>query len=619
MTQPTALIDKAQWVSFDVFDTLLRRTTVHWSHVFGLIHDELAAHEWASRVDRATFTRLRMRAERLARRRRRLHHGTDEVNLVEIWEELAHSLPGCDLDLGMHTEIALESRVLIPRHPGVDLFHHARSRGKLILAISDMYHSAGIIGQWLDKNGIVPDHVFVSNEHGMSKRNGLIGHAATSLGLSVRKGLHIGDKDNIDGAGARRDGVKAYVMPHGSGDLLGPRQTIDAVLEPTESFLLQHCAHHWSDTRTDNLAFDLGYSHLGPAVAGMTAFARGTSRAHDIDLALFTSRDTRMMFELDSTQMIGPSYRSEYVNLSRQSLHIPALANGIDDDDLRLLTTGLWPTPIAHFLTRIGLDPHEHVATVRKHGFELDQVVVGKSVKPVVATMLKDLEVPIVELARTRLEDMRGYFTSLGLFDANRINLVELGWRGTIQNSLRRCLNALGWNGHLEGTYLALLWAAFPANNQPMNAWLTGFPRDTFFHDALAGGVPVIEAMFQANEQSVERYENNAPVLSGPILSRHVLDDLQSGARAYLSDHRALIAGLVDDGTPDKALARPLTRLITQPSREEALLLGSCEYSDGLGTTAAHRTILPVHLSRRQLRKQGPGIQWKAGLQAISR
>jgi hypothetical protein len=123
--------------------------------------------------------------------------------------------------------------------------------------------------------------------------------------------------------------------------------------------------------------------------------------------------------------------------------------------------------------------------------------------------------------------------------------------------------------------------------------------------------VPVIETMFQADESSVERYENGRPVLAGPKGTREVIDPLQRGARDYLTANRAAVTALAGDGDPDPALALPLMRLLASPSREEALLLGRCRFAEGFGTAVPTRTILPIG------RADDGRPQWRPGRAAI--
>ena len=156
-----------------------------------------------------------------------------------------------------------------------------------------------------------------------------------------------------------------------------------------------------------------------------------------------------------------------------------------------------------------------------------------------------------------------------------------------------------------------------------MSAWLTSFPRHRQFHAALAGAVPVVEAMFQANEPSVSSYVDGLPVLRGPVHSREIIDHLQHGARDFISTNEKLITRLFTAGQPDHVLAQPLMRLLTHPTVAEARLLGSVLYADGFGENAEVRTILRPVTGKNKVASQAREserriTQWRAGFDVLS-
>lgn len=616
-------IDTAGWVSFDVFDTLLKRGILFPTHLFSLLRDELIHEPWMAGTSHEQFTRRRMRAERIARRTRQATGGGNEITLHDIWRtfaELDHApstVAMTDEDVGtaIRAELTIESRTLSPRHRGVELYERARRRGIPIIAVSDMYHDPTTIKNWLIDAGIEIDDVFVSSAVGFGKRHGLIAHAAGVLGLPLSRGLHIGDNDRVDGVGARRDGIDVVVLPHGTDLLLGRRWFDDSVMNPTESMLLARAAHVWSDGRTEDHAYDLGYSHLGPAIAGFGAFALGAASDAGADVALFTSRDTHLPFELVSSYPSLTECRVEYAHLSRQSMHVPALAEGIRDVDMPVIVGSPWPQPVREYIERLGVDVGECTAQLARFGLAPDSIISGATDRLTLASAMRAIEPLIVEVAAARLEQMLLYLRRLGVLDADNVELMDLGWRGAVQRALQHCLRIHGWQGHIQGAYMALMWSPVPPDDLDTRTWLTGQPRDTMFHDALRGAVPVVELLFQSPERSVERYADGSPVFGGEILSREILDPLQSGARAFLHDNRGAVEALLSDGVPSRALARPLARLVQYPTRDEARLLGRCRYANGFGAEATVRPLLP---QRRGVRRVEPGGgEWPAGRIAV--
>ena len=210
-----SLIDKASWVSFDVFDTLIERSVSHYVHAFSVLHEALADRDWMSGIERDDFVRRRMRAERLARRQQFNDTGSVEISLRDIWMRFNIDHGGLvDVDDALSVEIEVESSLINVRQNGKSLFDYARDKGKTVIAVSDMYLSTATISDWLSRHGIDMDHVFVSGDMGSGKRDGLLGLVASQLNLDVKYGLHIGDKHEVDGLGAERVGMRAAVVPH---------------------------------------------------------------------------------------------------------------------------------------------------------------------------------------------------------------------------------------------------------------------------------------------------------------------------------------------------------------------------------------------------------------------
>ena len=129
-------------VSVDVFDTLLWRRVPDPVDAFDLVAERL--HELGlllERVKPRVFAGLRIAAEHQARRRRQDTDGRTEIELVDIYEELAHaSLFGHPPDLHRLAlgEIEIERELLVPDLDIVALLDVAREHGKQVVAVSDL-------------------------------------------------------------------------------------------------------------------------------------------------------------------------------------------------------------------------------------------------------------------------------------------------------------------------------------------------------------------------------------------------------------------------------------------------------------------------------------------------
>lgn len=191
-------------VSFDVFDTVVKRDVAEPKDVFTLIETKLR--------DRAEpcvehFYEQRVEAERAARKAK----CGREVTLKDIYEQISVSNKR-RLEL-MQLECQTEIEISMPNIPIKHVYDVCALQGKKILFISDMYLSSDIIWQILQKNGYDMGHLYVSCEVGRTKREGgLFTYIKEEENLIVDSWFHMGDAIPGDFLSPKRLGIKAALI-----------------------------------------------------------------------------------------------------------------------------------------------------------------------------------------------------------------------------------------------------------------------------------------------------------------------------------------------------------------------------------------------------------------------
>lgn len=183
-------------VSFDVFDTLLLRPCLKPSDLFWRIEQEEGAPGFA--IDRE---RAEHKAQKGVRAQGRVEATIDEIySLIPQWAWLKDK------------ELETENSCLVANPEMLELFGYAKSRGKKILVVSDMYLPADFLKKVLKKNGIEGwDGFYVSSEQQLAKWSGaLYDQILSDMGIAARKILHIGDNLNSDVLKANERGIVAY-------------------------------------------------------------------------------------------------------------------------------------------------------------------------------------------------------------------------------------------------------------------------------------------------------------------------------------------------------------------------------------------------------------------------
>ncbi|WII09735.1 hypothetical protein O8W32_02615 [Methanomassiliicoccales archaeon LGM-DZ1] len=179
VSSPDKAVEGAEAVAFDVFGTLTCRPFLEPRDLFGYLEDEFSA---------PGFAEARVKAERKAREKDR------ETRLEGIYSSMDSMYARM-----MKEEIRAEVSLSFADPEAKNLFERARSSGKRIVLVSDMYLSSGTISDILEHCGYSGwERLFVSCEEKISKRNGLWKNVLAYLGLSPHSVAVIGDGPNAD-------------------------------------------------------------------------------------------------------------------------------------------------------------------------------------------------------------------------------------------------------------------------------------------------------------------------------------------------------------------------------------------------------------------------------------
>ena len=204
-------IQAHQIISFDVFDTLVRRefTVPDYAKLkLGkwLVEQGIAssAHDFVKTRNEAEFT-LRKRAS-----------FQGDIRIDAIYDELADVYKvSKDVAQGwMKREFELDLAMIQPKDEMVELFNHLSSAGHVLWVISDTYYTRDQVGLMLRKAGIAAAYrLMVSSEEGKRKDSGTM-WAMVKEDLAREEGrrhLHIGDNVVAD---AQRPGDMGLATFH---------------------------------------------------------------------------------------------------------------------------------------------------------------------------------------------------------------------------------------------------------------------------------------------------------------------------------------------------------------------------------------------------------------------
>ena len=465
-------------VSFDVFDTLLRRRIAPPEQVkvpaaktvvkILKVHGTERSIGECLEVRRTVTRRLREKAAA---------EGRDPEchirSIIESW--LRYYLPQAATEENISTVLSSEiDAEMLVCHPIVDmlsLIKELKKAGKILLFASDMYLGSAEITKILDHAGYggLFENGYASADIGLTKRSGrLFNYILEKEGIFSNQLVHIGDDYFSDVCVPQKLGIRTYHFHDPASEKWAHRHR--------KLYRLSKKSLYWEGLRWVDMTppgsnartissrdqgYAIGYWLLGPFLFNFIFQVIQRIGKDGANLVLFPSREgfilkalyDRLSCELMPDQQIP----SCYLFLSRQSVFLPSIRQFGE----RELNRGLsHNASMRQFLIKFSLIPDNFKKIAHHCGF--------KSIdKPIEFHRDKDklksfTEHPVfLEAIRRGSENNRrllhSYLGQFGIWRAEKVAFVDVGWDGTIQEALSLSFGSLSEWPLLNGYYIALL------------------------------------------------------------------------------------------------------------------------------------------------------------------
>jgi len=352
-------IEKYDVVSFDIFDTLLRRTVFKPEDAFVIIQKKLEIEHGGllPPIFIKRFPELRVGFERQLRKEYDLYHHTtnvyeernEEFYMIQVYERMLASF-GLAEELAqklLEIEQEVEFSILEARSLGKALYDVAIAKGKRVLLISDFTHTESFVSSALERAGYSGyDRLYVSSEVGLKKHSGLLfKHVLTDLGLRPDSILHIGDNSTGDFTQALNNAIfptKIASTRERVNQILKNR-TIDLnVFE--QSFYLRTMINLYAEEYFDALLTagdkpvdsakerrdlfstpsEFGFLALGPVIFEFTKWILDHALSQNCKKVLFFARDCYLPYEIAKRLVKGVKKYHDlepvYLAVSRKAL-----------------------------------------------------------------------------------------------------------------------------------------------------------------------------------------------------------------------------------------------------------------------------------------------------------
>lgn len=522
-------IDASEVVSFDIFDTLIVRNVCKPSDIFILLEKQLKKRNLINQeID---FVELRMSSQRKAYAKK------SEVTLREIYAEMdAYSQD--EQKQFMEIEVEIEKKICVPNFEMVEVYDYCLKNHKRIIITSDMYLSKNDLVNILENCGYRNFHsIYVSSEYGKRKSNGtLFALILKTENIRANSIFHIGDNYKSDYIVPKLYRIRSYHY------VTKEMKEVESDSCQLDKICINYYDEEWSEY------FKFGFVFLGALMYQFSMWLNEQCKNRGIRKIYFLSREGYFLNEC--YKCCFKEQKTEYIYLSRKTVRALELINCdsaqkvIEILELRVNAT------IKVFFEKCGLDYENYKNISEQYGYSADSVIVlDKSFYSFVDYLMEDILIK----AKEQYEVLYLYLKQKEFFDEG-MALVDIGWKGTMQNSLSKFLKSEPLN--INGFYFGII------NMNRKNVY--GFLDDC--DQEIEAGMTLFETLFMAEHGTTIGYLKNREGLVQPILAesefsnfdKESIREIQKGALHYLK----LINNIDEEYLLDFTSETPKKRLL---------------------------------------------------------
>lgn len=598
-------IDQCDIVSFDVFDTLLARKTVHPRDVF-VIARELF-NERSSYICMDDLYSNRFRAEEYARASQPKKIDITINDIYKAYGELYRYDEKYCNELKKY-ELIAEEMMLTRDKSTFEIYEYAKSQQKKIIIVSDMYLLKSQISSLLKNNGVdVWDDMIVSSEDEVAKFSGSA-FAEIVRRYPDSRVVHVGDNVFSDISWSQKFGFESIHI-HAN------MEELSFEIHPSHRAIYGGDRFRWSLFRDsvspEDVQFNIlsgltaqycidssvspeqavGYGFFGPLLLSYVQWLDRESRASDTDHVYFLARDGAIMKDAYNAYYGSGALPNTYMLGSRRLLNFPSFhkdnfsTNGIDG------IVGTKELSIENTLRYYCIDPSDsYVKSVLKRvGLEgVESVTFGEMADKFKAALLI-LEPEFRGQSEKESVEVLEYLTQIGLFDNKHPILCDVGWNGSMQIAIE-LLSEKSLTGLYFGLYNTKKSNSLGDRAEGYFDARSGDDFDISYEKIFQdGGILIIESLFTNPNQSsligLKRkkdgtFEGVEGDYDNDEDERAKVRNIHAAALQFIADFKSLGLPKSLETIRREVALRPMEWMVDRPSDVIASMFGRVKFSD---------------------------------------
>lgn len=593
-----SVIENYDVISFDIFDTLLKRNINRPADVFIYM---------GQKIGDSDFCRKRVEAEKRAREKnKRL-----EISLSDIYEEYGENY--ADIELNAESELLTANVDILP------VFKYCIEKKRVVL-VSDMYLSEEFISKILLREGITGyEKLYLSSTLNRTKSSGtLFKYMLRDLKIDKSKVLHIGDSLKSDYKIPNSMGINAYHIPTYI-------KKTDFKINSTkvEANIINSFINNTISYNIDEY-YKFGYERFGMFLWGFSKWLYDSIKTSGIENIYFFSRDGLIMKK--AFDLLYPNVNTYYLEVSRRALRVPVLWKNYEFEHVLDMISPSKLVSLVTIFDGVGLDIENYKDLIEKYGFKtttcFDRNELLKNEK--LKELYKNLEKDIERISRKEYEFLVKYIQQKNI--KGKFAIVDIGWSGGMQRYLCEILDILKIEHQIKGFYIGV--ADYYKRNKnivpslDLNGYLFDYSHDANAVDKRSPFVGLFETFFLEQAGTVENYIEENGKIKGhrleyeylkngkPTYELKCVQKIQEGALDFISKFGNRNISLSSD-----ILFNGLEETGLRPSKKDIDLFADFRFFDEgeIQCLARPRSLFRYIFHINELKKDFLLSRWKIG------
>lgn len=532
-------------ISFDIFDTLVKRDCADGKKLFDMIELGLASqYSWMN-----GFSEKRKTAEQRLREKSL----REEITLEEIYNELLEDYSMEEIEILYKSEIKYEIELCHVSQYMLKIYNYCISNNKMVILTSDMYLPYEIIEKILSKVGICGyKKLYLSSQLCLTKQTGhLYDYIINDLKISPREIIHLGDNKRSDVLEPLRHGIKSIHIPHiWYSNLV---YNSNAIIRKEQISDYRAICSFINNRIQDEIINDeeyflrVGYEVEGPLLMGFMKWLKREVEKQKIKKIFFLSRDGQIM-EKAYRYIFGENEEVKYMYASRRAYIVPTLwmCNTLED----VVSTMFFPRvgSIGSFVKKMGLESSNYTITAKKYGYSMESNHIYKELfeEKSFREFFDEIKKDIYSNSRVEYDILLKYLMQIGF--KNKVAIVDIGWHGNMQKALNKICKSAGISVDITGFYLGIN-PNVDCEKQNIRAYGFLFQKglNEEYFEMQRTFTAILEMMFTADHGSVKKFVSDGYAIA-PILEPFEYEDkevrkefetvhnIQKGALNFIRD-----------------------------------------------------------------------------------